>query len=435
MPLLGVCKRPAASDGAFALKRPAGISSPTVVANQVIPDHFKPPFSVCKCGRPLANEKEVMAKCYDLIGVKDVVHHTKRCTSSSCRLMFGYNYYWLGGRKMNNVGMADLSDGVLFLSSKRCYTLRYLKLCGDLLFRGCLSSRAFAWAYGEAFRPDADIEKRYGKDVHVRHDQYHTSAVMYYFALQELEPLNLHMSIELENEISDASLKAYDKHLHTQVLPPTDRSAVRELVGDGHSKVLTKCTGHIKHSGRPRTCKSTRKQSYTNGWFFVCDPSGRVLGVQEQVHPENNKTVAASLGDALPMYPNVDCFVYDRNCSFAPSYSKIAAFKQIKHWPVDKFHGHRHTAKCRYSPKNVPKYKRRLAKVNTQACEQVFSWFRGYAKVLNEMRANRNKFLVRVLVRKHNDLLGDSGLAHLGPLPKKKPSKRYSCAKKAPRTH
>ncbi len=61
------------------------------------------------------------------------------------------------------------------------------------------------------------------------------------------------------------------------------------MVGDGHAKVITKCAGHLQHAGQPRSNKTLKKTPFTNGWFFVCEPTGRVLVVQQQVNPVNNR--------------------------------------------------------------------------------------------------------------------------------------------------
>ena len=79
--------------------------------------------------------------------------------------------------------------------------------------------------------------------------------------------------------------------------------------------------------------------------------------------------------------------------------------------------------------------KRRVAKVNTSVSEQVFSWFRGYSRTLNEMKACRHHFLVLYYCAKHNEHI-DAGTAkylnaysHLNRS-KQKQSTSYSCSMK-----
>ena len=76
-------------------------------------------------------------------------------------------------------------------------------------------------------------------------------------------------------------------------------------------------------------------------------------------------------------------------------------------WPckVGKFHSHRHNKHCKFSPQNNKKYDKRLKNVNKPICEKTFSWFRGYARVLNEMRPLQNRFLVLNYVKEHNEII------------------------------
>ena len=383
------------------------------MANEIIKNAFTCPLKTCWCGGPLHNARPIAAKCQDLVGVKDVTFTPKQCNRRKCRTMYGYNYYWLGGKKVSCVGIADLKGGVLFTSSKRCFTLRYLKFFNDLAFRGFLSSRATMWAYARSFAPPSDADKTYGCDILAHADEVHTDALMYYLALQEFGDLENKGDIVIGGEISAKNLKEYEIYLHEKVYPPDDPTQVKLIVGDGHAKVMTKCEGHSKRAGRPRKLKKQRRKALTNGWFMVCEPGGRVLVVQQQIDPENNDDVEKAFVKAVGTYPSINCCVYDRNCSFAPTRSANPVFRNVKSWPVDKWHGHRHKKKCKYSPKNVKRYRDRLKRVNTSVCEQVFSWFRGHARVLNEMKASRNHFLVLYYVRKHNELMSQDDTSHL----------------------
>ena len=89
---------------------------------------------------------------------------------------------------------------------------------------------------------------------------------------------------------------------------------VTAMVGDGHSKVMTKCDGGIvrKAPGRPRTIKKSRKTAFTNGWFMICDPkTGKVVTVVQQVNPENNNDVERAFDKAIDKHKHTDCLVYD----------------------------------------------------------------------------------------------------------------------------
>ncbi len=72
----------------------------------------------------------------------------------------------------------------------------------------------------------------------------------------------------------------------------------------------------------------------------------------------------------------------------------------------------------------------RIKDENTSICEQVFSWFRGYAPICNEMRTNRHKFLLFYFAKRHNMALLHGSARYLRPVPnekKKKPSVPYGC--------
>ena len=79
---------------------------------------------------------------------------------------------------------------------------------------------------------------------------------------------------------------------------------------------------------------------------------------------------------------------------------------------------------------------RRIKKLNTSVCEQTFSWFRGYAKMLNEMQPLRHRFLVLYFCKLHNENV-DAGTAaeylnEYTPFkPAKKSKRSYPCVKKA----
>ena len=85
---------------------------------------------------------------------------------------------------------------------------------------------------------------------------------------------------------------------------------------------------------------------------------------------------------------------------------------QLKHIAVKKWHQHGHNNKCKNSPNNVPALKRRFSRVNSSIAEHTFSWFRGYARLFNSMRAVRHHFVVLLFARKHNALMDRNSTSH-----------------------
>ena len=69
--------------------------------------------------------------------------------------------------------------------------------------------------------------------------------------------------------------------------------------------------------------------------------------------------------------------------------------------------------------------------MNMSAAEQVFSWFRNYAKLLNEARALRHTFKVLYFMKEHNAAVQAKKAVYLNKLSSvsKKISKPYACVK------
>ena len=88
---------------------------------------------------------------------------------------------------------------------------------------------------------------------------------------------------------------------------------------------------------------------------------------------------------------------------------------------------------CQCSPLSVPRLRKRAADVNTSVAEQVFAWFRGYAKTFNEMRPLRHHFLVLYYTRLHNLQIDLNQATYLNPMAparqQRKAIKKYECTK------
>ena len=79
------------------------------------------------------------------------------------------------------------------------------------------------------------------------------------------------------------------------------------------------------------------------------------------------------------------------------------------------------------------KLQQRILKVNTSLCEQVFAWFRNFAPIINEMRANRHKFFLLLLSKRHNESIEGGSTRYLHPTRRPNPiqnakSVRYKCS-------
>ncbi|CAK9101585.1 unnamed protein product [Durusdinium trenchii] len=276
---------------------------------------------------------------------------------------------------MPRVGAApDLEYGGLFIQYHE-----------ELLFRGHLSSAAVSCAY-HVVHGDSQ------ESILQNFDKLHASALFYYMAVREFELLGLHQEIMIEKEIQDTHLDLYDSFCHSSTFPPHKRQQVKTLVLDGNQKLKMQCDmAPMKRAGRPRKSEHTTGH-YTNGWMLACDPkSGRIISLQVMHEPEGNE-----------------------------------ALNQIGYYVVDGFHSHGYRKKL----------EKRTHKENTSICEQVFSWFRNFSPIINEMRAHRHKFFLLLLSKRHNESIEGGNIRYLHPtrLPnlfKNAKSVSYLCGKKS----
>lgn len=347
-----------------------------------------------------------------------VIHVTKRCVRKACRRTHCYNYRWQSGSKYNNVDLCEID--VLFVTSKLAFEKRFLQYHCSLQFRGFVSARAIAWACRDSL-----LGSGLPRHWHVNYED----ARFLFTAMSELEDMrnsggkDFTRNIQLTNngggrgygmEMTDTMLSAYSAYLHDNIFPTPMHSRVRELVGDGHEKILTKiCAGDTIPRKGPISVRGKRKR-FSNGWFMLAHPCGRIVAVEQQFEPENNEVVTRALQKVERSFPMLDCFIMDRNCKYAPLYK--SKFAKIKTWAIDKFHAKKgHGPKCKCSPYNHRAIMRRLKGINTSVCEQVWSWLRNYASTMNHMSNRRHKFLLFSYVRRHNDMIAAGDVLHLNP--------------------
>ena len=98
--------------------------------------------------------------------------------------MFGPNFYWDARDKINAAGPEDVENGVIFVSNKRGFTVRYLKFLGTMNFRVFTSAKATTWAYAETFAIPGEDEG-YGKGILVNRHKHHQDAMLYYLTIKE----------------------------------------------------------------------------------------------------------------------------------------------------------------------------------------------------------------------------------------------------------
>ena len=72
-----------------------------------------------------------------------------------------------------------------------------------------------------------------------------------------------------------------------------------------------------------------------------------------------------------------------------------------------------------------------IAKENTSICEQVFAWFRNFAAIMNDMKANRHKFFLLNMAKRHNEAIAKNKTGYLRPTSSAKTRKKsnpYKCS-------
>ena len=127
-------------------KKPASAS-----AEEIKPVYTCPLTScLCDgCSGALTNPLDVDAVLYTFEGPVPIIHRQKQCASRACRACYAYNYRWDESKKVNVtvVNFSDLQEDILFINSKKAFSLKYLQCHEELRYRGHLSSRAISDAY------------------------------------------------------------------------------------------------------------------------------------------------------------------------------------------------------------------------------------------------------------------------------------------------
>ncbi|CAK0879999.1 unnamed protein product [Prorocentrum cordatum] len=431
---------------------------------QDISDEFETHLEFCVCGCKLCKKGDATheAIVHDLRDAKTVTVTPRQCNSKKCKLTYGPNFAWVGGRKKNAASLADLEGaGVAFISSKRGFTLRYARYYEATLSKNFASPRGSDWAQKDLF-DDGDGSGWQGGEFPFDLRKLHNHAILHVLAAQELGPLDKHLDVYVEEDIGESALRAGDDHLHQRVYPPANPACVAEL-----GRVLKKPSAARKFAvkatmKRPAAAKTRakpkpvakraaaiRKPAATMagakrkvprslhrniGWFTLLTTSGRAVAVTEQAAPESNDIVKSTILGVLPQYPKVNCFICDGACPVMPSAMLDKQFDHVKYWIVDKLRAQKHAAFCACNPLHIHRLKLRVSGVNTQVTEQCFSWFRGYSRIFNEMSPSRRRFLVLYFVAKNNSMLSAGDADHLGHLAAifsnmhRKPSGHYPCA-------
>lgn len=382
---------------------------------------FETPRKVCDCGGRLYHHRTISAVLYDMGGVEDIEHKSLRCNKKACRTVYNYNFKVSYGNYINTVMIDDIE--AVFINDKVAFSKRYLAYHESLHFRGFLTMRATEFAGRDTlFEADSMHSSRRWRELY-------SNTRFLYLAMKELQdPDEKPENFVLGRELSEKRLLAYDRRVHLYDFVLEGADTVKEVVIDGHAKVLTKiCGPPPARGGRPR--KNGTSKPFSNGWFMALHPgSGKILGVKSMASPENNDIAIATLRSVVRNYASLNCVIYDRACGLQPRIEREGLFPQVKHYCVDAFHAKRHKRTCRCNPEYVTRLKRRIQGVNTQVAEQTFAWFRGYARPLNDLGPLRNRFMMLYYAKQYNKAKDDNSQ----PMPpargvKRAASQPYPC--------
>ena len=264
--------------------------------------------------------------------------------------------------------------------------VNYLKYHMGLEFRAAVPARAAEDVYESVFGHSCK-EQQFRK---LRGD-----ALMYWLTLNELAPLNLHKDISI-GKLSLESLQAYDSflHLHEKIFTPStaQRAKVFEVV-QGPCQVRSR--GHT-----PRSSPQERQAKTLWTWMVHAGKSSRSTSSCSVMHEPARKQSHCTqfFAQNLAEIQELGWICH----GFAPQAKEDPDLKQLKYWAIDHFNALRRKKACAYNPLHVKRPGKRFKGINLSAAEQVVSWFRNYARLLNEARHLRHSFKVLYFVKQRN---------------------------------
>ena len=365
-----------------------------------------------ECGDHLGRPRIKSALVYGFHVARNVRHSSRRCNNRDCGSVYWHNYRYVQGRKLycEEIGSCD----VVFVNSNVGFDTEFIQYIQKLHFNGFLSFSALAKSHAAIFMSP--------KTWHFR--KLLSDAFFLVHAVREYGAIGIDVgSIVIGYETTKEHNKQFSAHCLRTACDGRRLQSVTAVVADGNAKILTKCSKGVAppiRAGAPRKGRNGKKMKpkpYWNGWFFyICPKSSVILHAVPMYGPENNEIVLNGLEDVLDRYPYVNCFIYDRACKILKdAKARRRSLWKVKTYATDKFHGIGHKSSCPVNPYSLPRVMRRLQGVNTVVAEQTFAWFRGYARSMNELRAERHQFLVPLYAMEHNKLLAIGDKTHLNP--------------------
>lgn len=366
---------------------------------------YTTPVDVCSCGKALGKCRSVTASLVTALGMTAVEHTALRCTDKAkCGKVYWYNYKWCGASKVNTVCLEEVT--ALFITTTLGFSLDFIKFMDALHFRAAMSAAAVPFALDHLAAANRYNALQFQED--------YRDALFAYRVMLEMtkdEPF----AFTLGAELTAADVKHYDEVCHNDKFPPSNSHMTKELILDGHEKVqlrLEKDEPSPKHAGRPKKNADPKTaKRYNNGWFMAVTSSGRIVGVEQMLHPEDNAITTKTVEKVLSTgkYKKVNFLVLDRMCKWAPK--ELTKFPQIKLASCDKWHGFRHGCKCQYNPYIVKPLMQRLKGVNSSIAESTFAWFRKYAGTYHRETRDGLRWWAMQLTKSRREWVAAAGQA------------------------
>ena len=207
--------------------------------------------------------------------------------------------------------------------------------------------------------------------------------------------------------------------MHLVCLDPTSNFNVNSAFFEMDSNEPdTQCTNELKE--RDKT---------TRGILVACCPCGHILFWTEIYKCESISQVYAFLVHLWKNWGQVSTVIYDDSCHLKKyamnkkriipdipetvalskaTYGNITYFRELNYLifneiVVDRMHFKNHIdvwCKKNCDPDKTPE----LEGVNTEVCEQTFSWLNGYAKILRHANRQRFNFILDQVIDFHNNV-------------------------------
>ena len=149
------------------------------------------------------------------------------------------------------------------------------------------------------------------------------------------------MTLVLDDEVTDKALDIYSAYCHATLFPPSSRSKVKCLVGDGHLALRARCEdGPCKRAGRPRKNtqpigKHSNGCTNRNATNMSRSPWNRFFGC-----------TLSALASCMTAH-----------VSLVKSARTNEAFEQIQDYIVDWLHAYGHAKDCACNPRTLTQSK------------------------------------------------------------------------------